>query len=73
MCEAPLFPTLLCIALLARSCVNPKLVPGGGVHSVCWGRGGEKFKTREKGSYSELLLASDFVNRPPQQLDGKKG
>lgn len=51
--ETPLF---LCIVLLARTCVNPHTVPGGGVPSLGWGKGGREIQ--EDGGGQLLRIAA---------------
>lgn len=68
-----MFLTLLCMALMACTSVKPKCCQVEEC-TACAGAGeGEKLKNREKGGSSKLLLGADFLNRPTQRLDRKKG
>jgi hypothetical protein len=43
----------------------------GSIQFILDERKGRNIKSREKSSYSDLLLGSDFLNRPTPRLDRK--
>lgn len=60
------------MALMVRTGVNPDCCHEEGGTACAGAREREKFKNREKGGSSQLLLGADFLNRPGQRLDRKK-
>lgn len=52
--------------------VKPDCCPGEDSRACAGAGEREKFKIREKGVSSQLLLGADFLNRPGQRLDRKK-
>lgn len=60
------------MALMVRTGVKPDCCHEEDGTACAGAREREKFKNREKGSSSQLLLAAGFPNRPGQRLDRKK-